>query len=168
MTMKRSRLRVVSAIAALMLAAGGGATAQEISPSHLQAATDAFAAAPSVGELDALLPFVSESVQNRLIRTRPDLFREIAEVVEAQALALSVRRTDLGNDMARIWARQFSEEELNQITVFFTSEAGQKYKEIAPQVGQDMIRTSRAWSNRVGEELYERALDELGRQGHEF
>ena len=152
----------------LSLALGSGAVAQEISQSHLQAAQRASRAAPGVGDFDSLLPFLSEQVQNRLIRTRPDLFSEIADAVEAQALELAARRAELDNEIGRTWARRFSEAELEQIAAFFGSELGARYKEVLPGIGEEMIQSSRRWSGRIGEELYELSLEAMKRQGHEF
>ena len=153
----------------LWLASGGVAIAQEISQSHLQVAVRVARAGPStMGDLDALLPLMSEQVQSRLIRTRPDLFREIAATVEEQALQLAARRAELDNEIARIWARRFSEAELQQIAAFFDSELGAKYKEVLPQIGEELLRASRRWSDRLAEELYTASLADMQRQGHEF
>ena len=159
MHMIPKRLGAVIVGAAMLVTAGGVVSAQELSPSHIEAAERAAAAAPSLGNFDQLLPAISEQTQNRLIRQRPDLFREIAAIVEAQAKALAQRRNELDNQIARIWARSFSEEELNQVADFFGSEAGQKYIEIAPSIGEDLIRAGRSWANRLADELYELSIE---------
>ena len=164
----RSRLTAALLALGLSLALGGGAMAQEISPSQLQAALGVARAAPNLGNFDSLLPFLSTQVQNRLILTRPDLFREIADTVDKQALELVARRGELDNEVARIWARQFSESELEEIAAFFGSELGAKYKQILPQIGEELLAAGRRWSRRIGDELYEFSLEDMKRQGHEF
>ncbi len=156
------------ALTVAMAFAAGTALAQEISPSQLEAAARAAELTPQPGDFDALLPFASQTVQNSLIRQRPDLFREIATAVEGQALEIAGRRTDLDADVARAWARRFSEDELNQIAAFFGSELGTKYKAALPELGNEMLRLSRGWTNRLTEELLERSVQELAREGHEF
>jgi hypothetical protein len=154
--------------AAVLLLPWATAGAQEISESHLAAAERAMVAAPQIGNFDDILPFLSVQVQNRLIRDRPDLFAEIAAAVEVAALKLTARRADLNNDVARIWARAFSEEELDQIATFFASPAGEKYKELAPTIGEDILKVSQGWMNRVNEELLDRTREELKKEGYEF
>jgi hypothetical protein len=70
--------------------------------------------------------------------------------------------------VARIWARAFSEEELDQIATFFASPAGEKYKELAPTIGEDILKVSQGWMNRVNEELLDRTREELKKEGYEF
>jgi hypothetical protein len=117
------------------------ASAQEITESHLAAALLASRSTPALGNFDNILPFLAEQVQNRLIRVRPDLHKEIAAVVDDAAVKLVARRADLDNDVARVWARAFTEDELNEINAFFSSDVGKKYKEIAGKTGQEILRT---------------------------
>ncbi|MHA1158028.1 MAG: DUF2059 domain-containing protein [Alphaproteobacteria bacterium] len=168
MFLKFHRVRVSLAGAALLALSIQGLAAQEITQSHLDAAIRVTAVAPTIGDFDALLPMVSQSVQNRLIRERPDLFREISATVEEQALLLSSRRSDLATDMARVWARRFTEPELDQISGFFGSDLGARYKEVLPTIGEEILRLSRSWADRVSDELLERAAQELKNQGHKF
>lgn len=161
-----SRIALVG-IAFVMLAASP-AGAQDISQSHLTAALDALSSARAARGFDTVLPALSERVQNQLIRIRPDLHKEITDVVEAVALKLVARRADLDNDVARIWAKNFSEEELVAIAAFFKSPAGTKYAELGPRVIAESYQAVQGWSDRVGAELLEKSREELKKQGVEF
>ena len=70
---------------------------------------------------------MAAQVEDALIRARPDLHTKITDTVEATALKLADRKNDLNNDIARVWAKAYSEEELKTLTAFFKSSAGQKY-----------------------------------------
>jgi hypothetical protein len=106
--------------------------------------------------------------QKRLINVRPDLYKQIGTVVEATATALVPRRNDLDNDIARAWARAFNDDELKAIQAFFSSPAGTRYKQMAPQVGNDIIQAGQNWADRVASEMFDRSLAELQQQGHKF
>lgn len=160
--------RIAFAAAALVMVAAGPVRAQDISQSHLAAALDAVASAQASRGFDLVLPALSEKVQNQLIRMRPDLHKEITDVVEAAALKLVPRRTDLDNDVARVWAKSFSEDELHAIADFFKSPAGKKYAELGPRVIAETLQTVQGWSDRVGAELLEKSREELKKQGYEF
>jgi hypothetical protein len=99
---------------------------------------------------------------------RPDLHAQITEIVGAEALKLVNRRPELDTDIARIWAAQFSEEELNAITTFYKSPAGQKFFQIGPKVIADSLSAARAWSDRIREELLATSREALKAQGIEF
>jgi hypothetical protein len=142
--------------------------AQEISESHLQAAVEAFAKAGAARGFDSVLPAVADRTKNFLIRTRPDLHRQISETVDVVALEMVARRADLGREVAAVWAARFTEEELKQIAAFFGSEAGRKYADIGPQVITDSFEVVQAWSETVAEEMLAAARKALTDQGVEF
>jgi hypothetical protein len=143
-------------------------TVQEVNPARLALARQVMRAAPQLGNFDGILPDLMLDTQMRLINLRPDLYRQIATVVEGTASSLVPRRNDLDNDIARAWARSFNDDELRAIQMFFTSPAGLRYKQMAPQVGQDIIQAGQSWADRIASELYDRSLAELRQQGHKL
>lgn len=163
-----SRIRIGLAAIAIAAALGGQAAAQEISQSHLDAALEAVKSAGAARGFDSVLPAIADRVKSRLIRVRPDLHQEISTAVEAVALRLIPRRNDLDAAVARVWARNFTEDELVTIAEFYKSPTGQKFAEIGPRVIQDSLKEVESWSTRVGEELYEKSREELTKQGYEF
>lgn len=144
------------------------AFAQEISASHLAVAIDVVRSAKASRGFDSVLPLLAEQVENKLIRVRPDLNKEIIAAVEDAALKLSSRRADLDTDVARIWAKAFSEEELQTIADFYKTPAGQKFAEVGPRVVSESYQAVGHWSDRVGEELLQKSKDELKGQGITF
>jgi hypothetical protein len=154
--------------AAVMLLPVSQAAAQEFSESHLEAARIAASSSPIAEEFDQVLPLLSQRVQDRLIRLRPDLHEVITETVRKVALDLASRRDDLDNAAALVWARAFTEEELEEIAAFYTSPVGKKFKEVSAQLGADTVQVVQNWSNRVGEELLDKSREELKKLGHEL
>jgi uncharacterized protein len=144
------------------------ASAQEITQSHLSAALDALRASPAERSYDDLLPAVAEAVKSQLILIRPDLHKEISDTVDAVVLSLVVRRNDLDNDLARIWAQNFTEDELVTIAAFYNSPAGKKFNEVGPKVITDAYQVAQNWATRVREELLQKTRDELKKQGEDF
>src|SRR5258708_4711451 len=60
--------------------------ASEFATSHLAAALDAVISSQGTKAFDDILPKVSQQVQNKLIQIRPDLYKQIGDVVQAAAL----------------------------------------------------------------------------------
>jgi len=162
--------KLSATVVAIALAAAGlaAASAQEISAARLALAKQVALNAPTLGNFDGILPDLMVDTKMRLINLRPDLYRQISTVVEAAASALVPRRADLDTDVARAWAKAFTDDELKAINAFFNSDAGKKYKAVAPQVGQDIIQTGQDWADRLSGELYDRALADLKKQGFQF
>ncbi len=142
--------------------------AQEISQSHLAAALAVVDATIATRSFDTRLPELANEVSNRLVRVRPDLHKEIADAVQATALKLAVRRKDLDIDVARVYARSFSEQELVAIGAFLKSTAGQKYQDIGPKVFAETYEAVQRWADRIGGELLDKSKEELKRQGFEL
>ncbi len=157
-------------LAALLLGAAlvSPVSAQEVSQSHLEAALAAVQSAGAARGFDSVLPALAERVKSRLIRVRPDIHQEISATVENVALALAARRADLDRAVATIWARAFTEDELVTIAEFYKSPTGQKFAEIGPTVIQEALQSVESWSTRIGEEMYERAREELAKQGYDL
>jgi hypothetical protein len=141
---------------------------EDISPDHIQAAIRAFRAA-GVGDVyDRVLPILSEQTQNRLIQQRPDLTEQISTVVNDVAVKLIPRRVELDNQAARIWAQNFTIDELNAITAFFDSEVGKKYRGAGQEATQESMAAMMAWSSRIGDEMNTKAREEFKKQGVDF
>lgn len=144
------------------------ATAQEITDAHLRAALAAVEALGTDDDFDNVLPGVANQVETVLIQQRPDLYQVINRVVYEVAGTLAVRRIDLNNDVARVWAQAFTEEELRAITAFYTSAAGQKLATMGQPIMADTVNALQAWSERLGTELLDRTLQEFQRQNIDF
>lgn len=143
-------------------------SAQELSASHVAVALEVVKSAGATRGFDNVLPILASQVTDRLIRVRPDLHKEIGVAVEAVAIKLAVRRAELDNDVARIWAKFFTEEELQALLQFYQSAAGKKFSEVGPQMIAESYQAVDRWSTRVGEELLEKTREELRAQGIEF
>lgn len=65
-------------------------------------------------------------------------------------------------------AKYFSQAELEQIAAFYKTTAGAKLAEMLPKVSTEALQTVKGWSDRVGEELYEKSVQDLKKKGVEF
>jgi uncharacterized protein len=168
MPISRIFLGVAAALimAATFMAAPG--RADDITPSRMAAALEAVRSAKASKDYDNVLPILSERVQDSIIRLRPDLYKQISDVVRQEALKLVNRRADLDNDIARVWANAFTEDELKAITAFYKSPAGLKLADLGPQVVANSLQAVKGWSDKVGQELMQNSREELKKQGIEF
>ncbi len=167
MALINKSLSAVLVAAALVAASVVVGNAQEISESKLAIARQVAINAPSP-DFDGILPDLAVQTKDRLIRLRPDLYKEISSAVDATAMNLIARRNDLDGDIARVWARNFSEDELKSLNDFFSSDVGKKYRKSTGTLGNEIVKASQNWANRLSGELYDRSLEELKKQGIEF
>ncbi|WAP70047.1 DUF2059 domain-containing protein [Jiella pelagia] len=168
-SMRRSAFAAVAAIllcpAAVSAQQSGDAQpaaqagSEDISESHLKAARTAVAAIHATDQFDGILLNAATQIKSELIANRPDMEGQISNMVDDAALNLAPRRADLETEVARIYARLFSEEELSQISGFYTSEAGQKLLTQGPEATRDMLRAAEVWSRGIVRDLRQAAFD---------
>lgn len=145
-----------------MIIGGGGiaaltlvqhASAQAISESHIAAAKKMIKATRSSDSFDNILPNLAQSAKQSLIRNLPDKETEISGLVDEVALELAPRRADLENELARIMASAFTEDELLKIAEFYSTPAGQKFIETSPLAARESIRASRVWAGGIERDM---------------
>lgn len=138
--------------------------AQEISASHLRAARAAISAMGSTEGFDLILPEAAIELKNTLISNNPDLVTLINETVDEQAIALAPRRADLEREAALTYARNFTEDELNQLAEFYSSPAGRKLLEVGPEMTQEVFRAAEIWQNGIARDLSQNVGNALQQQ----
>ncbi|MBL1404912.1 MAG: DUF2059 domain-containing protein [Rhizobiales bacterium] len=150
---------------ALVLSFAHGVFAQDISASHIEAAKRMIAATGSTNRLDNILPQSGQALKNELIRNRPDQEASITDVVDIVSLELAPRRGDLESEVAQIFSRVFSEEELKVIAVFYESDAGKKFLIDAPLALREVNGAAQVWTRGIRRDLGQKATDKLKEMG---
>ncbi|WP_082537132.1 MULTISPECIES: DUF2059 domain-containing protein [unclassified Aureimonas] len=141
------------AVAAFAVLAFGSANAQEIGESHLAAARAAVNSIESTDQFDNILLNAATQVKADLIGNNPNLQTQISDMVDDAALALAPRRNDLENEVARVYAKLFTEQELNEIAQFYGSEAGKKLLRQGPLATREMLAAAEVWTNGIVRDL---------------
>ena len=111
---------------AFALGLSSAARAQEPSKAQLDAARAAVKALHATDDFDEILPNAAAALKHSLIQAEPNLEQQINETVDQQALKLASRRGDLEKEVATIYAKTFSKDELDAIARFYNSEPGKK------------------------------------------
>lgn len=153
--MKRSslfRLLPAAALAALLLAPVQ-ASAQDVSEAHMKAARDAIAALHVTDQFDAVLPATAQQLQGQLVQKNPDMADTINQVVQEKVLELVSRRADLEKEVALVYARSFSEQELKDIAAFYMTDAGKKLLSEGPIATREMLKAAEIWQQGIARDL---------------
>ncbi|RCL01867.1 MAG: hypothetical protein JSC188_000483 [Candidatus Tokpelaia sp. JSC188] len=129
------------------------AEAQGIRNSHLQAAKQVIAAINATNQFDIFLPRTARELKNELMRKDPNLEKIISQTVDEQALALVSRRAELEEEVAGVYAKHFSEDELKQITQFYNSTTGKKLLKEGPLAIADSVGAYDIWRHRISQDL---------------
>ena len=148
----------MAAVATLLLVLPANAFAQEFSDSHLAAARDAITAIDATDQFDNILMNAATQTKSELIPNNPDMEVQISEMVDERALALASRRSALEAEVARVYAKLFTEEELRAIAEFYETEAGKKLLAQGPLATREMMAAAQVWSNGIVRDLRQSAF----------
>ncbi|AMM84871.1 DUF2059 domain-containing protein [Martelella sp. AD-3] len=151
------------AIAATVMGLGAFsvAAAQDVSPEHLAAAKAALNALGINSQFDEILPNQADLVQSQMTQVYPNYHSLIDEVVTDTAIALAPRRADLENEGAQIYANIFTEEELQKLADFYSSDLGQKFIQYGPIAARELSQAGDIWARGIARDLNQQAQEEL-------
>ncbi|HET7412619.1 MAG TPA: DUF2059 domain-containing protein [Pararhizobium sp.] len=148
-------------VVAAALGLSSAASAQEPTKAQLDAARAAIAALHATDEFDNILPNAAAALKHSLIQAEPNLQEQITATVNDQALKLATRRADLEKEVATIYAKHFTTDELKAIAAFYNTKAGKKLIDQAPAVTRETMQAARIWSNGIARDLGSATHDAL-------
>lgn len=133
----------------------------ELAPERMALATKLVALSGTTRIFDEVLPTIAQDSKNRFIRANPQMQLGIIAVVDRIAVQMVSRRPELDQYLARIWASGFSDEEMQEIIDFYSSDTGKKFSNALPQILAVQTAAAQEWGKSVGEELNLKVQEEL-------
>lgn len=161
LAMSARHLIAVFATVAMVAAATPSMAADEIAASHLKAARSAITALKATEEFDQILPQAALALKSELTQKNPDLSDLISNTVDEQALKLAPRRADLEAEAAKIYARVFTEQELNEISAFYGTATGKKLLDDGDIVGREVLQAAGVWQRGLARDLGQAVAEQL-------
>jgi hypothetical protein len=132
-----------------------------VSASHLKAARNAMSAIGITDPFDNILPTIAMQLKNTMIQGSPNYQELINDAVDEQALKFAARRSDLEKEAARIYAKAFTEEELNQIAAFYSTPTGKKLLKDGPLAIRELSKAGDIWAAGISRDMSKATSDEL-------
>lgn len=166
--MIRSASRLAATTLALVILAGSAlAQSAEPTPAHLAVAREVALGSGMTRSFDAIAEPMMAQLQQMDV-TRPEIKKDLAEVVELLRPEIEQQKQVMINATARIFATQLTEEELREIANFFKSPAGEKYVKTQPAILDDMVKEIATWTQNLSEYILLRARAEMDKRGHQL
>jgi hypothetical protein len=154
---------------ALALALGGGAVnAQQPSPGALAAAKELVAVKGASAVYEPLVPGVIEQAKGVFLQANPMLSKDLNEVAAKLRAEYAPRSAEVVNDVAKIYATRFTEQELKDTLAFYKSPLGRKLLVEEPTILDQSMRNAQNWANRLSEEVIIKMRAEMKKRGHEI
>jgi hypothetical protein len=161
-----SFIRLPAILLGLVLLAGP-AFAQEPTPGHLAIARELVGMTGTLSTVDGLIPSFAAEVRKQAV-TRPDLTKDLDEVLKSLQPELEQRRQQIINAASRVYAKHMTEAEMKDVVAFFKTPSGSKYLKVQPRLVDDVVETIQAWGDQVSEFVITRTRAEMIKRGHQM
>jgi hypothetical protein len=158
----------IAAIVAITTIIAGTVSSVAQSDGDLAKARDILAITKLTSRYDLILPNLAERTKRLYIRANPSVEKDVAEATDEIALGFVGRRVEFENEVAAIWVKNFSSEELDVIHAFYTSAAGKKMLETTPVLARETLRAADAWGEALSQDLIVAVREELKARGLDF
>ena len=163
-----ARIAVAAMLAcgSLLVVSAPGAAQQKPSPAAIAAAKELLILKGGDLPFNPVVYNVIEKVKNVFLPTNPNLGKELNEVAAQLKKEYEPKRAELINDVARMYAERFSEQEIKTLITFYKSPLGRKMVTDEPKIIDQSLNHVENWGNELSDEVLSRFREEMKKKGH--
>jgi hypothetical protein len=155
-------------IASMLLFSISGALAQTPSPEAMTAARSLVTTMKLSDQYKALLPAILLTLKPTLTQDRPELERDYEAMMPTIVDAFTPYYNTMVDNIATIYASNFTVAELREIEAFYRQPVGQKLLEKAPALAQLSNQVGQDSSRKAADDLRARLTEALRQKGHKL
>lgn len=111
---------------------------------------------------------VVETVKLRILQSNPNLQRDLEAVAQDLKAQNEVRFNEVHDQLARLYAQHFNEQELKDILVFYKSPLGKKMNEEEPKFTDQSMTFVQEWADKLAAEMIEKFRAGMKKKGHDI
>ena len=153
-------------VVAAMVAFGPAAHSQQPSAAAMATARQLIAATDATTVFNPLIAGVVEQAKLLFLQQNPSLAKDLNEIAAKLRTDLAPRFGELNEEMAKLYATSFTEQELKAILVFYESPAGKKLLAQQPTVVDASMKFAQDWANKLSDQVIAKMREELKKRGH--
>jgi hypothetical protein len=146
----------------------GAQTAEKASPAALAAAREILAMKNASAMYASAVPNIVQQTKDQLLQSNLNYQKDLNEVAVIVAQKLAGREKEIGEGMAKVYASQFSEQELKDLVAFYKSPLGQKLLSTEPRAIQMSMGYMNQWAQQFGEVVNGEFRAEMRKRGKEI
>jgi hypothetical protein len=166
--MARIAVAAMLACGSLLVISSPGAAQQNPSPAAIAAAKELLILKGGDLPFNPIVFNVIDKVKDVFVPTNPNLSKELNEVAAKLKKEYEPKRAELLNDIARMYAERFSEQEIKSLITFYKSPLGRKMVTDEPQIIDQSLRYVENWGGNLSDEVLSKFRDEMKKKGHDL
>jgi hypothetical protein len=155
-------------IAGMFLLSICASRAQTPSPDAMTAARSLVTTMKLPEQYKALLPAILLGLRRTLTQDRPEIESDYDSMKPMVDAAFTPYYTAMLDDVAAIYANNYTVAEMRDMEAFFHRPVGQKYLEKAPAVTQQIGQVTQDASRKAADDLRTRLTEALRQKGHKL
>jgi hypothetical protein len=155
-----------AAIAVALVAANPASHAQQPSAASMLVAKQLISVTGATTLFNPLIAGVVEQAKLLYLQQNPGLAKDLNEIAAKMRKDLQPRFAEVTNEIAKLYATHFTEQELKAILAFYRSPAGKKMLTQQPLVVDASMKFAQNWANKLSEQVTVKMRDELKKRGH--
>jgi uncharacterized protein len=160
--------RRLSIITCMLLFSISVASAQTPSPEAMTAARSLVTTMKLSDQYRALLPGVLLGLRPTLTQDRPEIERDFDAMMPMMVEAFAPYYTTMVDNVATIYANNFTAAELRAIEAFYRQPVGQKLLDKSQVLAQQSAQVGQDASRKAAEEIRKRLTEALRQKGHKL
>jgi uncharacterized protein len=146
-------------------AAQPAAPLKPASPSAIAAAKDLLNMKGVSGIYAAAVPNIVQRAKDQLLANNLNYQKDLNEVAAIIAQSLAGREKEIGEQMAKIYASDFTEQELKDLNAFYKTPVGQKLLVQEPKSVQASMAYMQQWAQNFSETVLAEFRSEMKKRG---
>jgi hypothetical protein len=163
---KRVALVIATALA-LAVVAPVAAQESELAPEHLALARKYVDLTDKSDVYAVSLVETALNTMQTILKTNPDIVEPVDAAITKTLASYKERRSELMDQFARVYALNFTIEELQQIVAFYETPIGQKLATANASLNQSLQRVMQVFQANLGTEFFAAVRAELKANGYD-
>ena len=138
------------------------------SPAAIAAAKEILAMKNASAMYANAVPNIVQRTKDALLQSNLNYQKDLNEVAVIVAQKLAGREKEIGDGMAKVYASEFTEQELKDLVVFYKSPLGQKLLSTEPKAIQMSMGYMNQWAQTFAETVNGEFRAEMRKRGKEI
>jgi uncharacterized protein len=141
---------------------------KEASPAAIAAAKEILSMKNAGAMYASAVPNIVQQTKDQLMQSNLNYQKDLNEVAVVIAQKLAGREKEIGEGMAKVYANEFSEQELKDLVTFYKSPLGQKLLSTEPRAIQFSMSYMNQWAQAFAETVNGEFRAEMRKRGKEI
>lgn len=142
--------------------------APQVEPDRLAAARDLLVATNTESQFSTVIPLMFGQMKQAIPTGTPQMKEELDKVFDEVQNQFIVRRAEVLDQIAILYAQKFSADEMKALADFYRTPIGQKFIDAMPELTAEAIKLGNAWGRRIAMDAERKVREEMKKRGFDL